>query len=981
MKINDLTVFLITTGQNINYSDCVKSLQNQSVQFHLDIIREFSPLSIAFQQMLDRCKTKYFIQIDEDMVLNLDAIEILYNLISKQNEFSMICCHLHDKHYNIDIRGIKIYDYEVFKQFPYNFQHPSCEVEQLERLEKNGYKWLDNPLMIGVHSPKWDSKSIFLRYYNLVKKQQFLNGACGFGNIPQTLSQRLKSNFNNLDFFALLGANSALTTLTPFNSEKDFTTLNQNYESLKTVYSNFLCEYNPLNVLFLYDVDGWVFDFETRNYKKYSSHNIIRKKFDEIIKQDLENIDILIIPGSCHYKCLNDRGLISYAQKQKIKIVVQYNSEIELDLPRYITKCDLAVASSPDIYKRLENKQSNLQFIPHFVDTHYWENSASTNTFKIGWVGNPDCKVKNYNLLKEINYPVKVQNKCGKKYFIKYRSLDEMKDFYKDIGILLILSDSEGSPMPLLEAMASGKVIISTNTGIAPLLLPKFCIIDKSKDIVKQINHVLSIFEKYPKQIIKIGKRNFQTITNKNDWFSNVLWLDKIYTDLYTDQLKTIQLPTKKIKIVQLARIPCANSGYYLSQLINDYSVEFESRYILGSEYSNKFPEKVPFRKFPTDLFWQTQKEKCIKVIKEADIVHIHHGFWIETKEIQELIKNKKVITTIYDLSLENNNTYYQRKKNISDLITVADQPAQKRIFSKWSTNYVPLINCLFNETIEKNNNIPLIAYAPTNRHPISNSSSKGYKEVLKIINNLKKKGLKFNFDLIEGVSHEEDLNRKRKSDIIIDDIINNTWHNTSLYAACFGAIAITGHSSPDYPFIQANLQNLESILEYYINNPSILKNEQQKLSNWREKKYTAEKLLNKYEALYDNVLKMKKKIPIIIPSILTNKEIIIQFLNICKQNNTKICLLKKTCLNAIQNQPMDNTFFVGINPNKELFTLLINQEFKQINNIWTKDMMTFVFLEYPEKTKSWTLYEYSVYVPMPVLKYLKNIYGIGLNL
>jgi glycosyltransferase involved in cell wall biosynthesis len=1360
MKINDLTVFIITTGQNINYLDCIRSLQNQSCSFKVNIIREYSPLSVAFQEMLNRCTTPYFVQVDEDMVLNSDAIEILYKAITTQPKYAMVCCYLHDVHYNINLMGIKIYNHKIFKQFPYNLNHPSCEVEQLNRITQSGYKWLANSEVVGLHSPKWTSEEIFNRYNVLVKKQQLLNGSCGFGNIQQTLLNRVMHNFNALDFFALLGANSALTH-PHFPSEKNYKQSNPDYLVYEQTYSELVEKHKQLNILFLYDVDGWVFDFETRAYKLYSSHNIIRKKFDKVTRTDLKNIDILIIPGSCHYKCLQDRGLISFAQEQNVKIVVQYNSEIELDLPRYLTKCDLAVASSPDIYNRLKNKQENLRFIPHFIDTHYWEDTSDNNTFKIGWAGNPECKVKNFDLLKELNFPVQIQSNYGKQFFNSNRTLQEMKDFYKDIGILLILSESEGTPMPCvtpdtdiilknqiqkiskikigdeilthtgkfqkvsnifnrninemiyeiktygnidtlkitqnhpvlsikrplkkskkgmqwevqepqwipakdlkkgdavcfpiikskdcpekidliafdsfkrfnicynstqlwyktaypiikynrfieinddlakligyfiaegslskssiklsfhsketiyhnevrnllqkifnstvrfelienhkslavygsgriikdfflntcytnllnhtahtkkipdfilynkntsllkncyegyfngdgckfnrrimatdtvskqlafdlkilitrlgfkatiytqpprkkiiqkqkesncariykvffntiaqtqhsnktwinlnqtyqynliksidkklylgdiynlevendnsytttscsihncLEAMASGKVVISTNTGLATELLPPEFIIDKQKNIIEQVNNVLDNLKNNPEKLITIGKENRKKVTQKNDWFTNVLWLDRIYANLYNKHPKT-QL-TKKIKVVQLARIPCANSGYYLSQLLNNYSDKFESRYILGSDYSTKHTDIVPFRKFPTDLFWQTQKEECIKAIQEADIVHIHHGFWGETQEIQDLIKTKKVITTVYDLSLENNGVYYNRKNRLSDLITIANQPAQKRVFTQWSTTYVPLVNCLFDENIQKNNSEPIIVYAPTNRYPITNSSSKGYNEVLQIINNLKKQGLKFTFDLIEGVSHKEDLNRKRKADIIIDDIVNDTFHNTSIYAACFGAIAITGHSSPEFPFIYANLNTLEETLKHYILNPTILKAEQKKLTLWREKNYTPQKLLFPYEEIYQNVLKTQKKIPII-PSFHT-QDILIDLLKLGLNQGFRICLLQKSCLEIIKHQRLSDSkhIWVGITLNDQIQHYLLNNGFQPIQNTWIKNNITIHVLPYPNKTKPWTIQEIPTNVPLPVIGYLENLYG-----
>lgn len=536
MKIflNNVTVFVITTGTNINYLDCINSLKNQTVDFKVDIIKNYSPLSVAFQQMLGRCTTEFFIQVDEDMILYENAIENLYNFIQQNSNNVMVSCKLLDIHYQIPITGIKIYKTNIFKYFPYNIHSPSCEVEQLERVIKKGYQWLEHQEIVGQHSPKWTTYSIFERYNNLIKKQNFLGGPCGFGDIPLTLSKKLSQEFNNYNFFALLGAMVAKhNKLDIFKGEKDFTKIHNSYQLFKEQFPDMINDYQPLKILFLYDVDGWVFDFETRNYQKFSSHTILRKKFDEITFQDLDNINILLIPGSCHYKFLKDKGIINQARTNKIKIVVQYNSEIELDLQRFITDCDLAIASSPTIRDRLmASGQRNLIFFPHFVDTDYWEDTSSQNKFVIGWVGNPNCKVKNHHFLKELNYPIIEQSKYGEEYFIKDRSLQEMKDFYAQIGILIILSESEGTPMPLLEAMASGKVVLATDTGIAPLILNQDCLINRHKDIVKQLNKKLEYLKNNQHLLNIIGNQNRLVVREKLDWFKHVTRLDKIYKDL-----------------------------------------------------------------------------------------------------------------------------------------------------------------------------------------------------------------------------------------------------------------------------------------------------------------------------------------------------------------------------------------------------------------------------------------------------------------
>jgi glycosyltransferase involved in cell wall biosynthesis len=47
-------------------------------------------------------------------------------------------------------------------------------------------------------------------------------------------------------------------------------------------------------------------------------------------------------------------------------------------------------------------------------------------------------------------------------------SLDQMPEFYKSIDYLLVLSDNEGGPLPLYEALSMGVPVISSRVGGAP---------------------------------------------------------------------------------------------------------------------------------------------------------------------------------------------------------------------------------------------------------------------------------------------------------------------------------------------------------------------------------------------------------------------------------------------------------------------------------------------------------------------------------
>ncbi len=101
------------------------------------------------------------------------------------------------------------------------------------------------------------------------------------------------------------------------------------------------------------------------------------------------------------------------------------------------------------------------------------------DTFQIGWVGNSqwgnnsslgtDPKGLNTILLPAVErlaaegYPV-VMDIADRN--IRHRSKAEMVDYYRDLDVLVCASSHEGTPNPILEAMACGRAFVSTDVGI-----------------------------------------------------------------------------------------------------------------------------------------------------------------------------------------------------------------------------------------------------------------------------------------------------------------------------------------------------------------------------------------------------------------------------------------------------------------------------------------------------------------------------------
>jgi phosphorylcholine metabolism protein LicD len=450
--------------------------------------------------------------------------------------------------------------------------------------------------------------------------------------------------------------------------------------------------------------------------------------------------------------------------------------------------------------------------------------------------------------------------------------------------------------------------------------------------------------------------------------------------------IEDIYLKSSKIKIVQMARIPCANSGLELSNLINKYSETFQSRYILGNEYGGKL-SSIPYRKFPMDLFWQEQKEECLKILEEADIVHVHHDI-INDADVIKILKDKKIIWTLYNLSQslqyannDFNNKYINKCRAYSNIITVADQSLQRKMFSDITDIRVPLVKMLFNENTEKNNLIPVIVYAPTNRVN-DGIATKKYNDVLKIIAELKEEGYVFEFDLMEGIPYEENLQRKNKADILIDDVdpAFEKFHNSSLEAACYGAVALTNYSGEDYPFIKTDIHTLKETIIGLLMHPSILQEEQKRIVSWKNTNYTPNAILKSYEKIYVDIINGKyflkeqlsqiedpATIASIVPPVynLTKKDTVSLIIKYLNEEKIKFWLLKESCLEAVtKKQIISNQFHIGVNSLIEKNRIL--NQFPQYNSLLD------ITVENNRDIKNGLLYELPINVPMPVVRYLE---------
>jgi hypothetical protein len=227
----DLTVFVTTVGAP-TFEACVHLLEWQDCRFALRIIRNVAPLSAAFQCMLDRCETPYYVQVDEDMLLYPHAVRTLYEKMRAKPDGTAIHVELlFDTHVRMNIYGVKIFRHEIVKRYPFA-DTDGCDVDQNKRLAADGFAVSlagptggDRPHdgALGLHGTRYTPREAFYRYLKLSRKTRDAQHVMGWENLPIELARRVAEESTPANVYGLLGAMAGqVVPVGGANSEKHF---------------------------------------------------------------------------------------------------------------------------------------------------------------------------------------------------------------------------------------------------------------------------------------------------------------------------------------------------------------------------------------------------------------------------------------------------------------------------------------------------------------------------------------------------------------------------------------------------------------------------------------------------------------------------------------------------------------------------------------------------------------------------------------
>lgn len=172
-----VTVFVTTVGAP-TFETCLAHLREQDCTFALQVIDRVAPMNAAFQRMLDDCRTPYYVQVDEDMLLYPHAVRTLHEaMAAAAPDVAVITRTLYDVHLERCIFGVKIFRHDVVRRYPFRALE-AFEIEQVQRLEADGYRLVKSPPStqplpghtLGVHGSRWTPAAIYERYANLQRR-------------------------------------------------------------------------------------------------------------------------------------------------------------------------------------------------------------------------------------------------------------------------------------------------------------------------------------------------------------------------------------------------------------------------------------------------------------------------------------------------------------------------------------------------------------------------------------------------------------------------------------------------------------------------------------------------------------------------------------------------------------------------------------------------------------------------------------------
>lgn len=319
------------------------------------------------------------------------------------------------------------------------------------------------------------------------------------------------------------------------------------------------------------------------------------------------------------------------------------------------------------------------------------------------------------------------------------------------------------------------------------------------------------------------------------------------------------------IKVVQFSLTDLAGAPIRVSQAVN-----------LLEDIEVRNVDLYKSHKFDQDIIFSERKEEVYEICKKADIIHLYNYINLETndfhpidfKELQK--KGKKIIQHFQSTPM-----LVSKKLGISTK-EVIDYPLPKIVIAQYPERFfpnakvVPNIVPQDNELYKLNNikeDIDMI-FAPSWDRSAWESrwDTKGLPETKIILNKMNKK-YKYNSKILRGIPLKEVMEFKKRSKLILDEMVTGSYHLSALEGLCLEKPVLTYldnrvdkvikhiSGSSSIPFVNIRFEELEKTSLELLNDESTRKEIGKSSREWIDYYWQDKKLAQQFKKVYEDLL------------------------------------------------------------------------------------------------------------------------------
>ncbi|MFQ6026767.1 MAG: glycosyltransferase [Dehalococcoidia bacterium] len=228
-------------------------------------------------------------------------------------------------------------------------------------------------------------------------------------------------------------------------------------------------------ILMVVDSPNWAFDFSARQIARHLADQFAFRFLyvDEQLPYAPENYDLIQVFfwGEKHHARYHPprSKVIKEISSHRWEFEQKYRCLSPSDMAQtYLRDAASVVTTSKRLYRRFAPYVENLFHCRNGFDPSLFRyRRPRQGNLQVGWAGNPKDPQKG---IVEVLRPA-----CSGQFSMIEAASDiphkRMGEFYNELDVYLVGSKSEGEPLTLIEAMASGCFPVCTDVGIVPELV------------------------------------------------------------------------------------------------------------------------------------------------------------------------------------------------------------------------------------------------------------------------------------------------------------------------------------------------------------------------------------------------------------------------------------------------------------------------------------------------------------------------------